>query len=58
MMELSVLTVYIGTGCTFLYKFAQGLFGKEELRKRNMILSALFLIIFTLIHEIASALAL
>lgn len=57
-MELSILTVYIGTGCTFLYKFAQGLFGKEDLRKRNMILSAFFLTVFTLIHAIASVLAL
>lgn len=57
MMELSVLGIYIGTGCAFLYKFAQAMFGKVESRKRNMILSAIFLTICTLIQEIVRVLA-
>lgn len=58
MMGLSIFSIYIGTGCAFLYKFAQAMLGKEDLRKRNMILSAFFLTICTLIHEIVRILAL
>lgn len=58
MMGLSIFSIYIGTGCAFLYKFTQAMFGKEDLRKRNMILSVVFLTICTLIREIVRVLAL
>lgn len=57
MIELSILSIFIGSGCAFLYKFAQAMFGEEDSRKRNMILSAVFLTICTLIREIVRVLA-
>lgn len=58
MIGLSIFSVFIGSGCAFLYKFAQAMFGKEDSRKRNMILSVVFLTICTLIREIIRVLAL
>lgn len=45
-----IIGSYLGTGVGFLYKFAQALFGKEDKRWHNMLISVLCYTIFLLIH--------
>ena len=58
MIWFTMYTLCFGSGLGFLYKFAQALFGKENLRAKNMILSGILYSICFLTYEAISKLSL